>query len=164
MTSFHTIDTMVAAIRTKIANATALQITDENGDTVSPTILDRDEDPAVLADSPTGLPAIAVILIGDKPDSISPYISTYDWLHRFNVLIAGYYRATSNQTRGEDIYDDISTLREKAYDCIELFKGSGAWFNPGVVKDLRLELGYYEMVDYVIYRFVITLSCEVWEV
>jgi len=164
MTSYSAVSTMVAGIRTKIANATSLQITDEDGNTVSPTILDRDEDPAVIADSPTGLPAIAVILIGDKPDSIHPYISSYDWLHQFNVMIAGYYRATSNQTRGENIYDDIATLRGKGYTCAELFKGSGAWFNPGVVKDTRLELGYFEMVDYVIYRFVITLSCEIWEV
>lgn len=163
MTSFDAIDTMVAAIRTVISNAASLRITDENGNTVNPTILDRDEDPAVLADSPEGLPAICVILIGDKPDSISPYISTYDWLHRFNVLVVGYYRATSNQTRGEDIYDDISTLRQKSYSCAELFKGSGAWFNPGVIRDSKIELGYYEITDYVIYRFVITLSCEIWE-
>ena len=163
MTSFHAVDTMVAAIRAKIAAASVLSITNENGVTVAPTILDRDEDPAVLADSPTGLPAICVVLIGDKPDSISPYISSYDWLHSFNVIIAGYYRALSPQTVGEDIYNDIGGLREKAYDCAELFKGNGAWFNPGVVKNLKLELGYYEMVDYVIYRFVITLSCDVWE-
>jgi len=164
MTSYSAVSTMVAAIRANIAAASSLRITDENGETVSPTILDRDEDPAVLADSPEGLPAICVIPIGDKPDAMSPYISSYDWLHRFNVMVAGYYRATSNQTRGENIYDDIATLRGKGYDCVELFKGSGAWFNPGVIKDVRLELGYYEMVDYVIYRFVITLSCEIWEV
>jgi len=164
MASYDAISTMVAKIRAAIAASADLKITDENGNTVSPTVLDRDEDPAVLADSPAGLPAICVILIGDKPDSISPYISTYDWLHHFNVVIAGYYRATDNQIRGEDIYDDIDTLRGKAYDCAELFKGSGAWFDPGVIKDVRLELGYYEMVDYVIYRFVITLSCEIWEI
>lgn len=164
MTSFSAVDTMVAAIRAKIAASTALKITDEDGETVSPTILDRDEDPAVLADSPAGLPAICVIFIGDKPDSISPHISSYDWLHQFNVIVAGYYRATSNQTRGEDIYDDIDTLRGKAYSCAELFKGSGAWYSPGVIRDVRVELGYYEMIDYVIYRFVITLSCEIWEV
>lgn len=164
MTSYDAVEGMVAKIRAKILAASSLQITDENGTTVSPTILDRDEDPAVLASSPEGLPAICVILIGDKADAMHPYIGSYDWLHHFNVLITGYYRATSNQTRGENIYDDIATLREKAYDCAELFKGSGAWFSPGVVKDVRLELGYYEITDYVIYRFVITLSCEIWEV
>ena len=164
MTSFSAIDTMVAAIRAKVVASSGLKITDENGDTISPTILDRDEDPAVLADSPAGLPAICVIFVGDKPDLINPYISTYDWLHKFNVVIVGYYRATENQTRGEDIYDDIDTLRGKAYTCAELFKGSGAWFNPGVVTNVRTELGYYEITDYVIYRFVITLSCEIWEV
>ena len=164
MTSYNAIEGMVAKIRAKILAASSLKITDENGVTVSPTILDRDEDPAVLASSPEGLPAISVLLIGDKADSINPYISTYDWLHRFNVVVAGYYRATDNQIRGENIYDDIDTLRQKAYDCAELFKGCGAWFTPGVIKDVRLELGYYEIVDFVVYRFVITLSCEIWEV
>jgi len=164
MTSYDAVGDMVAKIRAKILASALLKITDENGNTVSPTILDRDEDPAVLASSPEGLPAICVLLIGDKADAIHPYISTYDWLHHFNVMIAGYYRATSNQTRGENIYDDIDTLRQIAFDCAELFKGTGAWFSPGVVKDVRLELGYYEIIDYVVYRFVITLSCEIWEV
>jgi hypothetical protein len=164
MTSYHAVEDMVAQIRAAIVASASLKITDENGETVSPTILDRDEDPAILAASAEGLPAICVILIGDKADAMHPYISSYDWLHHFNVVITGYYRATDNQTRGEDIYDDIDTLREKAYDCAELFKGSGAWFSPGVIKDVRLELGYYEIVDFVIYRFVVTLSCEIWEV
>ena len=164
MTSYSAIEIMVAKIRAVILAATSLRITDENGETVTPVILDRDEDPAILANSAEGLPAICVILIGDKADAMHPYISTYDWLHHFNVLITGYYRATDNQTRGENIYDDLSTLRQKAYDCAELFKGDGAWFSPGVIKDARIELGYYEIVDFVIYRFVITLSCEIWEV
>lgn len=158
MTAFTSIDRIAGLIRTRLSTAAALAITDEDGDTVYPTILDRDEDPAILADSPEGLPAICVIPIGDKSDNISPYIGSADWEHRFNVVIAGYYRATSNDTRGENIYDDIDTLRQKAYDCAELFKGNNAFFQPGCIYDVKVELGYFEVVDYVIYKFLVTLN------
>lgn len=160
MTAYDSVALIASKIRAKVLASTALQITDENGETVIPTILDRDEDPAVLADSPEGLPAICVIPLGDKPDGISPFIGSIDWEHNFNVVIAGYYRATSNETRGEDIYSDIATLRRKAYDCAELFRGEGAFFQPGVVYGVRVELGYFNMIDYVIYKFVVTLSVK----
>lgn len=163
MTAFASIDRIAGLIRDRLAAASSLAITDENGETVYPTILDRDENPAVLADSPEGLPAICVIPIGDKSDNISPSIGSSDWEHRFNVVIAGYYRATSNETRGENIYDDIDTLRQKAYDCAELFKGNGAFFQPGCIYDVRVELGYFEIVDYVIYKFIVTLSLTTYE-
>ena len=163
MTAFSSVNRIAGLIRARLLASTALQITDENGETVVPTILDRDEDPAILANSPEGLPAICVIPIGDKSDSISPYIGSADWLHRFQVVIAGYYRATSNETRGEDIYDDIATLRQKAYDCAELFKGGNAFFQPGCITGVKVELGYFEVVDYIIYKFVVTLSIETFE-
>jgi hypothetical protein len=163
MTAFTSVNTIATTIRARLAAASPLWIMDEDGSTVVPTILDRDEDPAVLADSPKGLPAICVIPIGDKSDSISPWIGSNDWEHRFQVVIAGYYRATSNETRGEDIFDDIATLRQKAYDCAELFKGTNAAFQPGNVYDVKVELGYFEIVDYVIYKFVVTLSIVIME-
>jgi len=163
MTAFTSVDRIAGLIRARLLASTALSITDENGETVVPTILDRDEDPAILADSPEGLPAICVIPIGDKSDSISPAIGSADWEHRFQVVIAGYYRATSNETRGENIYDDIATLRQKAYDCAELFKGDNAFFQPGCIYDLRVELGYFEIVDYIIYKFLVTLSITTYE-
>lgn len=164
MTAFSSVDRIAGLIRARLLASTALQITDENGETVVPTILDRDEDPAVLANSAEGLPAICVIPIGDKSDNISPYIGSADWEHRFQVVIAGYYRATSNQTRGENIYDDISTLRQKAYDCAELFRGNNAFFQPGCIYDIRVELGYFSIIDFVIYKFVVTLSITTFEV
>jgi hypothetical protein len=158
MTAFSSIDRIARLIRERLGSASVLSIVDEYGETIYPRILDRDEDPAILADSPEGLPAICVIPIGDKSDNISPYIGSADWEHRFQVVIVGYYRATRNEIRGEDIYDDIDTLRKKAYDCAELFKGNGAFFQPGCIYDVRVELGYFEVVDYVIYKFLVTLN------
>ncbi len=160
MVAYTSVSTIAATVRARLAASSALAITDENGETVYPTVLDRDENPAVLADSPEGLPAICVIPIGDKADNISPFIGSADWEHNFSIIIAGYYRATSNETNGENVYSDIATLRKKAYDCAELFKGNGAFFQPGVVSDVRVELGYFEIVDYVIYKFLVTLSIK----
>jgi hypothetical protein len=164
MTAFTTVNTIVARIRAMVVGATPLFVIDEHGDSVPPVVLDRDEDPAVLADSPQGLPAIVVVPIGDKADAINYFIGSAEWEHVFNVMVAGYYRATSNETRGEDIYDDIATLRQKAYDCAELFKGQGAFFTPGNIYRTRVELGYYAITDYIIYKFIVTLSVKVIEV
>lgn len=158
------VTTMVTTIRGVLATADVLAITDENGNHVHPVIIDRDEDPAIIADSPKGLPAICVFPIGDKADSINYSMGSADVEHNFNVVIVGYYRATNNELRGENIYDDISTLRTIAYDCSDLFQGSGAFYVPGVIYGSKVELGYFEIVDYVIYRFVLTLSCKVYEV
>ena len=155
---------MVTQIRAVLAAADTLAITDEFGVHTHPTILDRDEDPAVIADSPMGLPAICVFPIGDKSDNMNYSYGSYDVEHEFSVVIVGYYRANDNETRGEDIYDDIGALRTIAYNCSELFQGAGAWFTPGVIHHSKLELGYFEVVDYVIYRFVLTLMCKIWEI
>ena len=155
---------MVTQIRAVIAAADTLAITDENGVHTHPIILDRDEDPAVIADSPMGLPAICVFPIGDKSDNMNYAYGSYDVEHEFSVVIVGYYRANDNELRGEDIYDDIGSLRTIAYNCSELFQGAGAWFTPGVIHHSKLELGYFEVVDYVIYRFVLTLMCKIWEI
>ena len=163
MTAFTSVDTIAQKIRTKISSAAALRITDDDGNTINPRVLDRDEDPAVIADSPGGLPAICVMPLGDKSDSITLYIGSADWEHRFQVVITGYYRAPSNETNGENIYDNIAFLRQKAYDCAELFKGTGAAFQPGNVYELKVELGYFEIVDYVVYKFTITLSITTFE-
>lgn len=160
MTAFDRINNMCSTIRTRLAASSALSITDENGDSVVPNILDRDENPAVLADSPEGLPAICVIPLGDKAADSNFFMSGSEVETNFNIVIAGYYRASSNETNGEDIYTDIANLRQKAFSCEALFQGDNAYFSPGVVYHTRVELGYYEIVDYVIYKFLVTLGCK----
>lgn len=155
--------TMVSTMRTRLATSSVLAITDENLDTVYPVILDRDEDPAIIADSPMGLPAICVFPLGDRSDDIKYSMGSYDKEHNFSVVVVGYYRAMNNELRGEDIYDNMGVLRKVAYDCSDLFAGAGSWFTPGVIYDSKVELGYFEIVDYVIYRFVITLFCKIYE-
>ena len=151
MTIYTRVNRICEAIRTRLAASSEMAQNDEYGDSKAPTILDRDEDPAVLADSPEGLPAICVIPIGDKSLDITYFIGTETEID-FNVIIAGYYRAASNETNGDDVYADIAALRQRAFACTELFTGSNAYFNPGVVYHSKVELGYYEIIDYVIYK------------
>jgi hypothetical protein len=165
MVAYTEIDRICTSIRTTLVGATCLFYVDtEDGVSKAPTILDKDEDPAVIADSPAGLPAVLVMPLGDRPDSINYSMGSSDWEHQFNVVIVGYYRTSTPETQGEDIFADIAAERKRAYDCAELFKGSGAFFTPGVIYRSKLELGYFEMVDYVIYKFIITLSIKLYEV
>ena len=164
MVSYTLIDGMCSAIRARLAAASVLAITDEKGNGVHPVILDRDEDPRIIADSPMGLPAICVIPLGDKADMVRYSMGSADKEHNFSVMIAGYYRATNNELRGENVYDDYPVLRKIAYDCADLFAGAGAFFTPGVIHQSKVELGVFEIVDYIIFRFVVTLSCEGYEV
>jgi hypothetical protein len=161
MSAYTRFAAIAASIRATLLAAPAMATIDENGNKVVPTMLDRDEDPAILAQSPAGLPAICVIPLGDKSADITYFMGGGTEVeHNFNVVIVGYYRATSNETRGEDIYDDIATLRQRGFSCADLFTGEGAYFNPGVVYHSRVELGYHETVDYVIYKFMVTLSVK----
>lgn len=159
MTFYTRVNRICAAVRARLAASSAMAQVDEYNVSKAPTILDRDEDPAILADSPEGLPAICVIPIGDKSLDITYFIGTETEID-FSVVIAGYYRASSNETNGEDIYADIAALRQRGFDCAQLFTGSNAYFNPGVVYHSKVELGYYETVDYVIYKFVVTLNVK----
>lgn len=159
MTYYTRVDRICTAIRARLATSSAMAQVDEYGDPQAPTILDRDEDPAILADSPEGLPAICVIPLGDKSMDVSYYMGAETEID-FSVIIAGYYRATSNETNGEDIYADIAALRQRGFDCAQLFTGANAYFNPGVVYHSKVELGYYEIADYVIYKFVVTLNVK----
>ena len=112
MTIYTRVNRICAAIRARLAASTAMEQVDEYGVSKAPTILDRDEDPAILADSPEGLPAICVIPIGDKSLDITYFIGTETEID-FSVVIAGYYRASSNETNGENIYADIAALRQR---------------------------------------------------
>lgn len=159
MTFYTRVDRICSAIRARLLASSAMAQIDECGVSKAPVILDRDEDPAVLSDSPEGLPTICVIPLGDRPLDVTYFIGT-DTEIDFNVIIAGYYRATSNETNGEDVYADIAALRQRGLDCVQLFTGSNAYFSPGVVYHAKVELGYFEIVDYVIYKFVVTLNVK----
>lgn len=155
MTSYTAIDGAAAAVRTLITNAA----TTLGG---IKSVRDRDEDPAILADNAIDLPMVCVIPLGDKPDKIKFSMGSSDWFHKFNLNIVGYYRFSMDNT---DPFADLGTVRKYSYDTLELFRGpTKAGFYPGCnAVGADIDIGYYMVNDYVIYRYDITLDCEMYE-
>lgn len=155
MTSFTAISGAASAIRARLlANAATL------GNIA--TIKDRDEDPAVIVDNAKDLPMVCVIPLGDATDNITFSMGSSDWLHEFDVNIVGYYRFSLDN---KDPFSDLATVRQYAYDTLELFRGATlAGFYPGCnAKGAKMDLGYYMVTDYVLYRYDITLRCTLYE-
>jgi hypothetical protein len=155
MTSFTAISGAAAAVRARIlTNATAL-----GG---IKTIKDRDEDPAVLADNAIDLPMVCVIPLGDGQDDITFSMGSSDWLHKFSMVIVGYYRFSLDNANP---FSDLATVRQYSFDTLELFRGATkAGFYPGCnAKGVLLDIGYFMTSDYVIYRYDASLKCEMYE-
>ncbi len=155
MTSFTAINGAAEAVRTRILdNASSL------GDIQ--TIKDRDEDPAVLADNATDLPMVCVIPLGDQTDKITFSMGSNEWTHEFDLMIVGYYRFSFDN---KDPFVDLETVRQYSFDTLELFRGSAlAGFYPGCnAKGATIDIGYFIVTDYVIYRYDIMLKCTMIE-
>lgn len=155
MTAFTAISGAAAAVRSLITtNATAL------GGVVE--VRDRDEDPAVIANSIKVMPIVCVIPLGDKSDTITFTMGANNWIHSFEIRIIGYYPFSQDN---KDVFSDLATVRQYAFDTIELFRGGKkAAFYPGAnATGATIQLGYQMVTDYVIYRFDIGLKCTMYE-
>jgi hypothetical protein len=155
MTAFTAISGAAAAVRARIlANATTLGSIK--------TIRDRDEDPAVIADNAVDLPVVCVIPLGDSTDQITFTMGGNDWFHEFDLQIVGYYQFSNDN---KDVFKDLATVRQYAYDTLELFRGPTlAGFYPGCnALGATMDLGYDILADYVIYRYDISLRCQMYE-
>lgn len=155
MTSFTAISGAATAVRTRIWNARGTL-----GDIQ--VIKDRDEDPAVLADNVKDLPMVCVVPLGDKPDQIVFSMGSNDWTHEFDLNIIGYYQFSLDN---KDPFADIDVARKYSFDTLELFRGATlAGFYPGCnAKGATIDIGYFMVTDYIIYRYVITLNCTMIE-
>jgi hypothetical protein len=155
MTAFTAISGAATAVRTRIWNNRA-----DLGDIR--VIKDRDEDPSVLADNALDLPMVCVVPLGDKPDQITFSMGSNDWTHEFDLMIVGYYRFSVDN---KDPFIDLATVRQYSYDTLELFRGADlAGFYPGCnAKGAMMDLGYFSVTDYIIYRYDIRLKCTMIE-
>jgi hypothetical protein len=120
-------------------------------------ISERDEDPAVLSTS-GDMPIMVVIPLADKPDRMRLTMGTSgEVYHDFSISIIGYYLYAN-------LDDDIRTLRGYGYTCFDLFRGSGdPHLGNAHVYAASLDVGYFVMVDYPIYRFICTLNVRMIE-
>jgi len=124
-------------------------------------VLDRDEDPAILAANAKLLPTVCVIPLGAGKDVITFSMGSSDWQHEFQVFIVGYYRFSQDN---KTAYSDIDTMRKYAFGLLELFRGSLAFFNGGNIYKATVEIKPYQEMDYVLDRFLITMNVKLIEV
>jgi len=122
-------------------------------------VLDRDEDPAILANHPDRLPTVCVIPRGQGKDTINFTMGGDDFLHEEQVHIVGYYKMARNL---QEPYDEQAAIRQYAYGIAELFRGRTAGvcnfcFNKGVIYKATVEIKPYQEFDFVLDRYLITL-------
>lgn len=153
------IDTVAAAVRARIAGSNAKSILGG-----VQQVLDRDEDPAILARNAALLPTICVFPLGAGKFTVNLQM-TEDVLEDTQLVCVGYYRFSKDN---KSPYADIDTMRLYAMRLVGLFRGwTGATPNfilsPGVFTKATVEVGPYQEMDYVINRWVVTFTVKLAE-
>jgi hypothetical protein len=150
MTSITYINEVVDAVIAKLnANKTTLG----NFTRIS----ERDEDPAVLSTS-GDMPIIVVIPLADRPDRIRMTMGSGGELqHDFSISIIGYHLYTT-------LDSELRTLRGYAFTVVDLFRGANCQVGSAFVYSATVDVGYFVMVDYPVYRYIVTLNCKMIEV
>ena len=120
-------------------------------------ISERDEDPAVLSTS-GDMPIMIVIPLADKPDRINFTMGGGGELyHNFSISIIGYHLYAT-------LDDDLRSLRGYAFTVLDLFRsGANAQIGSAYVYSASVDVGYFVMIDYPIYRYIVTLNCKMIE-
>jgi hypothetical protein len=120
-------------------------------------ISERDEDPAVLSTS-GDMPIMIVIPLADRPDRVGMTMGGGGELrHDFSISIIGYHLYNT-------LDDDLRTLRGYAFTVLDLFRlGANAQIGSAHVYSASVDVGYFVMIDYPIYRYIVTLNCKMIE-
>jgi hypothetical protein len=125
-------------------------------------VLDRDEDPEILAKNATLLPTICVIPIGEGKFSASLAMGSDDFEEDFQQHIVGYYRYSKDNAAP---YSDINPMRIYAQTAARLFTSqTNRMFNGCVIVKATVEYGTYEWGATMLYRWLMTLSCRSYEI
>ena len=115
-------------------------------------ISERDEDPAVLSTS-NDMPILIVIPLADRPDRIRWTMGGDDLYHDFSISIVGYYLFDNLDTA-------LRTIRGYGFNCLDLFRGDDSMIAGCHIYSATLNVGYFVMIDYPIYRFILTLNVK----
>jgi len=114
-------------------------------------ISERDEDPNVISQS-RDMPILIVIPLADRPDRIRWTMGGDELYHDFSISIIGYYLFT-------DI-DALRTVRGYGYNCLDLFRGTNSMIANCHIYSATLNVGYFVIIDYPIYRFILTMNVK----
>jgi hypothetical protein len=121
-------------------------------------ISERDEDPAVLSTS-GDMPIMIVIPLADRPDRLTwtQGETGGELRHDFSISIIGYHLYST-------LDDDLRTLRGYAFTVADLFRlGATSQVGSAHVNSATVDVGYFVMIDYPIYRFICTLNLKMIE-
>lgn len=122
-------------------------------------IEERAEDPAVL-DKVKLYGAYAYIVpLAEGRDRMNFTMGgTKDMGHTFSVNVTGYYNFTD-----ETLPTALRTVRDHAFDLIDLFNGDDCMAAKGAFYAAELEQGYFENVDQIIHVYNVKFLVKVLE-
>lgn len=137
------------ATMNRIANAAIGGLKAEN-------VLERDEDPAIVAESIEFFPVVYVLPIGDQPIHVDNTMGDGTVRVAYTQEIIGYY-ATLEKVPQEN----LPLYRGYALQTAALFAGrDNLAFERGVVVSQEGKVGYFGVADYIIYKFLISQKIE----
>ena len=157
MTTYAAISAFAATMRARIlANKATL------GNIVQ--VLDRDEDPDIIASNAKLLPIVCVIPLGQEDLNITYTMGgTNDVMSEFRVHVVGYFQISKDN---KTPWNDLDTVaRQYGLGIYELFRGyTGATpnfsFNHGVIYAVKANFTPYQHFDYVMARCLLTFSVK----
>jgi len=133
-------------------------------------VLDRDEEPEVLAQNPNLLPVACVIPIGDGQLTVQEYIGSSDMEETFQQHIVIWYRFSKDNKAP---YSDIAVIRGYAKVLINLFsknvpfsltvpsdQQTGRVFDGCVVTKMTIKIIPRQQFDNMLDRILLTMSVK----
>lgn len=133
-------------------------------------VLDRDEDPDIIAQNAKLLPTACVIPVGAGKLTAKLGMGSSDMIEDFQQNIVVYYQQSKNN---KTPYADIDILRGYAKVLINLFstnapfntsvdadKQTGRCFNGCIVTQATAEFHPYQGKDYMLNRILVTLMVK----
>jgi len=133
-------------------------------------VLDRDEDPDIIAYNAKLLPTACVIPVGAGKLTMKLGMGSSDMLEDFQQNIVVYYQQSKDN---KNPYSDIDIIREYAKTLMNLFstnspeslstplaQQTGRKFNGCIVNQGTAEWHPYQGKDYSLNRLLATLTCK----
>jgi hypothetical protein len=133
-------------------------------------VLDRDEDPDIIAYNAKLLPTACVIPVGAGKLTMKMGMGSDDMLEDFQQNIVVYYQMSKDN---KNPYSDIDVIREYGKTLVNLFSSNdplssstGAeqqtnrYFNGCAIWNATAEFHPYQGKDYTLNRLLVTLSVK----
>ena len=88
---------------------------------------------------------------------------TKDMYHNFSFNVTAYHDETSLTRSSDGLTTPLRKVRDYSFDLIDLFNGNDNQIGLGFVYRFESEIGYYEIVDRIIYTYNVKFYVKVLE-